>query len=121
MKSKEDFEVGKVYFECAYLSDKRPVPEIFSWVFIGVNIYKEDQEEKDKYYYFQDPETYFEPYINEWLSQSGTKEIEEVDTPHKMRVSENDVEGLIYDLNELKEFVLELDKDPYAKEIYKMA
>lgn len=118
---KEEFEIGKVYFECAYLCLKCPVPEIESWVYVGINIFEEDKSEIEKCYYFQDPETYFSSYIVEGLSKEQKEEYEISEQPRRMRVSENDVEGLVYDLSELKEFVQKLDKDPYAKKIFKLA
>ena len=111
-----NLKVGRAYFACGYFLRHSPIPDIEALVYLGSNIYEEDKESKTIFHYFEDPESYlWDKIVKE---QPGDAEEHEKPKPNRLRVSEEDIEALIYDLTELEGFVNALRKEPNANETF---
>jgi hypothetical protein len=100
---------GRTYFMCGYFFRHRPIPEIESWIYVGV-----DQESDGMWHRFQDPISF---HAKEWLAE--VSEGEDRTTPEEriIRVRHEDIE-MVYSLSELEEFVTTLRNEPRADETF---
>ncbi|MBS3759073.1 MAG: hypothetical protein KGY61_10465 [Desulfobacterales bacterium] len=55
----ENFEIGKVYFEGSFLHPEYPIPEVETWIYVGMNLFEEEVEEENAYF-FINPQKYYE-------------------------------------------------------------
>ncbi len=55
----ENLEIGKVYFEGSFLHPRYPIPEVETWVYVGCNLFADEDEEEDLYF-FINPQKYYE-------------------------------------------------------------
>ena len=114
-------EVGKAYFMCGYYVRDLPIPEIETWIYIGSNIYEEDKKGKDRYHYFEKPESYLASTISEerkmYANGEEITEIIDNETNRKLRVKDSDIEAFVYDYKGLVEWVTALAEQPNAKKV----
>ena len=108
--------VGKSYFTCGYYLRHLPIPVIEAYVYVGRNLHGESEDQT--HHYFESPQTYYaEQLAKERLEYVG----EEPDDPElepRLRISEKDVEALVYDYAGLSEFVSSLGEDPNAGSVF---
>jgi hypothetical protein len=117
-----ELKIGRAYFCCGYLLERLPVPGIETWIYLGTNIYDEDQASNIRYHYFERPDVYFSAQIAEENKRfvrhsSGEEEIAS-DAESRMRVSEHDLEGLVYDYAALRDWVNHLEDEPNANKVF---
>jgi len=91
---------------CGYYLRNLPVPKIETWIYIGKNIFEAEDSQDESYYYFEDPDIYFAKEIYEEnidFEDDGPDDASsEQQPPPRLRVADSDLEGLVYDYQELK-------------------
>jgi len=107
---------GNVYFSCTWWTIAFPVPEIKSLIYDGIS--EASNNEDEIFHIFQDPENYYLSEIMEELTEEQKSSYTKPSGPKLIRVKESELKDLIYDLNELKEFVKDLGTEPNANSIY---
>jgi len=119
---KPHLTIGKAYFMCGYYLRDLPIPEVETWIYIGANIFEEDAVEKELYHYFEAPDTYFSKEISAENAKYNDEESEETKSeqgpPRRLRVADSELEALVYDYQELREWVLDLEKEPNADKAF---
>jgi hypothetical protein len=94
---------------CGYFFRHRPIPEIESWIYVGV-----DQENDGPWHRFQDPISF---HAKEWLAEVSEGEERREPEARFIRVLHKDI-GMVYSLSELEEFVATLRNDPHADDTF---
>lgn len=104
MPRKEQLKIGNCYFMIRYYTEKTNIPDIWTYVYLGKDIYAKQPKSDD--YYFQEIEHYLKPDKNDDKKSPADKGIMmlELDCLYLMY----DVDSLINTLNDLKK---SLDKD----------
>ena len=113
--------IGRAYFCCGYYLRDVPVPEIETWIYIGQNIFDEDQNIDQIFHYFEHPTEYFRAKMVLEYAQYDSSEENQVDENRpvpKLRVSERDLEGLVYDYGDLLAWVDQLKEEPNADQTF---
>jgi hypothetical protein len=105
----EELIRGRAYFMCGFFFRNRPIPEIESWIYVGV-----DNESDGMWHRFQDPISF---YSAEWLAEVLEEEERSEPEVRIIRVRHQDIE-MVYSLSELEEFVMTLRKEPHANETF---
>jgi len=100
---------GRTYFMCGFLFRNRPIPEIESWIYVGV-----DHESDGTWHRFQDPISF---HASEWLTEASEKEERNAPEVRVIRVRHDNLE-MVYSLSDLEEFVLTLRKEPNANDTF---
>ena len=119
---KPTLKIGRAYFLCGYYLRNLPTPEIETCIYIGTNIFEEDNLEKEPYHYFEYPNIYFAEKISEenakFQNQETTEEQPEQQSPSKLRVADSELEALVYDYHGLREWVIALGEEPNADQAF---
>lgn len=115
-------QVGRAYFMCGFYLRHIPIPEIETWIYVGADVLKNDNSDGQKYNYFQRPEVYFENEIREEYAEHDVEQDSEVESTLErsslIRVSEEDLDGLVYDYRGLCHWVSGLSKEPNAEDYF---
>ena len=111
--------VGKTYFHCGYYLEKLPVPGIETWIYIGADIYPEDQESNEPRHYFERPDIYFASAIAKESERFKHDESEEdtVEFPTRMTIVQSELNGMIYDYECFREWVENLKNESDAEKV----
>lgn len=116
-------QIGKAYFECAYFVSQLPVPDIQVWIYIGTNLGGELFP--DTHHYFDRPERYFATRMLDesakWSISEGSESEAAIDNLHRssrMRIANQDLEGLIYDYEDFANWVSSLVHEPNAQDAF---
>lgn len=107
---------------CGYYLRNLPTPEIETWIYIGANIFEEDATETETYHYFEHPTSYYAKKLSEESTENRNEDSVELESElqpaKKIRVSDNDLEALVYDYSELCEWVVSLESEPNADKAF---
>ena len=119
---KPQLKIGRAYFMCGYYLRNLPTPEIETWIYIGTNIFEDDVAENESYHYFEHPAIYFAKEISEENADYQGEESVEVESEQqpaqRLRVSDSDLEALVYDYRELRKWVVGLGTEPNADKAF---
>lgn len=105
----EELILGRTYFMCGYFFRHRPIPEIESWIYVGV-----DHESDGTWHRFQDPVSF---HAKEWLAETSDDDDRAAPEERQIRVRLEDIE-MVYSLSELEEFVTTIKNEPHAKDTF---
>jgi len=108
----EAFEIGKVYFEGSLLHPRYPIPEIETWIYVGKNLFADDEAGEDAYY-FINPQKYYEDDLKKAIDDEDF--FEAIDGYYM--VLENDLDGIM-DIDELAAWVVTLKDDEHADKAF---
>src|SRR5690349_18555428 len=103
----KEFKEGKVYFTCGHLHPKYPIPLIQPMVYI---------KKREDGFLFQPIEKYYKEDMVENLSEEERKGFT-ADDLLDIFYPENLIH-LVKDLDEVKNFIANLDREPFAEEIF---
>jgi hypothetical protein len=113
-----DLKIGNIYFDCSWLAESVPIPDIEIWVYDGLAKTKTDQPNRENTHCFISPEWYFQKTILDKLSSEQKETYTRPKGPTFTLVKESDVEYRIFNLKQLKEFVNNMGSEVNASEIY---
>ena len=108
----ETFEIGKVYFEGSLLHPKYPIPEIETWIYVGKNLFADDESDENVYY-FINPQKYYEADLKQAIDDEAF--FEEIDGYYVVR--ESDLDGIMA-IDELAAWVVSLKEDEHADKAF---
>lgn len=98
----QDFEIGKVYFEGSFLHPEYPIPEIETWIYVGMNLFEEEAEEENVYF-FINPQKYYEDDLRDAIGDDSF--FEDIDGYYV--VKESDLDAIMH-IDELAAWLLVL-------------
>ena len=107
---------GHAYFMCSWLTIEIPVPEIETWIYTGLS--DEDSEDGTKYLVFQDPESFYIDEILKELTDEQKNSYTKPKGPKLLRVKENELEGYVYNVEEVKQWVNEIGTEPNSHKLF---
>ena len=93
-------KLGTVYFSCVFSHPNEPVPRISTCVFLGINLFNDDDAAGEPRYYFQDPEKYFEKEIVAALSDEERRAYQSPQEPTCIAITPDTLDR-IHDIDEL--------------------
>lgn len=91
----ENFEIGKVYFEGSFLHPEYPIPEIETWIYVGMNLFEEEAADENVYF-FINPQKYYEADLKAAIKDDSF--FEDIDGYYV--VNESDLDAIM-DIDEL--------------------
>lgn len=108
----ESFEIGKTYFEGSFLHPRYPIPEIETWIYVGQNLFADEAEDEDVYY-FINPQKYYEADLKAAIQDDAF--FDEIDGYYVVR--ESDLEAIM-DLEELLGWLASLKQAENADQVF---
>ncbi len=108
----ENFVIGKVYFEGSFLHPEYPIPEIETWIYVGMNLFEEEAEEENAYF-FINPQKYYEDDLKPAIQDESF--FEDIDGYYVVKESDLDA---IMDIDELAAWLPALKGAENAEEVF---
>jgi hypothetical protein len=105
-------EIGKVYFEGSFLHPAYPIPEIETWVYVGRNLFG-DEEPDGNAFYFVNPQKYYEADLQEAIDDPAF--FEDIDGYYV--VAESDLDGIMT-IDELAAWLAGLKRAEHAEKAF---
>lgn len=108
----ENFVIGKVYFEGSFLHPAYPIPEIETWIYVGMNLFEEEAEDENVYF-FINPQKYYEDELKAAIADDAF--FEDIDGYYVVKESDLDA---IMDIGELSAWLPELKEAENADKVF---
>ena len=108
----ENFVAGRVYFEGSFLHPEYPIPEIETWIYVGMNLFEEEGEVEDLFF-FINPQKYYEDDLKPAIADESF--FEDIDGYYV--VKESDLDGIM-DIDELSAWLPALKAVENADKVF---